>query len=299
MQRLKPQEITALLQRAEGYSYHEIAERNAWSYTKVNRAVTEGRRALLERLGAIESGAECARWLSLLSALADGEATAADLAQLRPHLRACPACRATLRTFHDAPRQLAAIVPVALAGVGGAGNGGLGGHVEVVVHALLDRLGLAALRMQNTLDALPTTKFAAVAASGAALAGGGVALEHVARQVAAPHPVAQVQRSTPSDPGALAAHSIASRVRTVSGSLALAGGGPEWPSRAGARGPAEFALEAPSTGPPPAKSARASGRGGSPSAPVFAAPRTHAKRSPPAFAAPQPSPPGSAEFAGP
>src|SRR6266511_909079 len=68
LRRLKPQEVTALVLRAEGLSYAEIGSRMGWTYTKVNRCVTEGRRALLERLGAIESGAECARWLPWLSA---------------------------------------------------------------------------------------------------------------------------------------------------------------------------------------------------------------------------------------
>ena len=46
LQRLKPQEVTALALRAEGLSYKEICARTGWSYTKCNRAVTEGRRAL-------------------------------------------------------------------------------------------------------------------------------------------------------------------------------------------------------------------------------------------------------------
>ena len=59
--RLKPQEVRCLRLRAEGYSYREICELTGWSYTKVNRCLTEGRRAFLERLAGIESGAECER----------------------------------------------------------------------------------------------------------------------------------------------------------------------------------------------------------------------------------------------
>jgi Putative zinc-finger len=51
----------------------------------VNRMLTEGRRAFLMRVSGIERGAECARYEPLLSALADGEASAEDLARLRPH----------------------------------------------------------------------------------------------------------------------------------------------------------------------------------------------------------------------
>lgn len=44
--RLKPDERTALILRAAGFSYREIGERRGWSYTKVNRCVNEGRAAL-------------------------------------------------------------------------------------------------------------------------------------------------------------------------------------------------------------------------------------------------------------
>jgi RNA polymerase sigma factor (sigma-70 family) len=44
--RLKRDERTALVLLALGYSYREIAERQGWTYTKVNRCVAEGRAAL-------------------------------------------------------------------------------------------------------------------------------------------------------------------------------------------------------------------------------------------------------------
>jgi len=43
LQRLKPDERRALVLRGEGYSYAEISELNGWTYTKVNRCLTEGR----------------------------------------------------------------------------------------------------------------------------------------------------------------------------------------------------------------------------------------------------------------
>jgi DNA-directed RNA polymerase specialized sigma24 family protein len=43
---LKADQRTALVLQAAGYSYREIGERRGWTYTKVNRCVTEGRRAL-------------------------------------------------------------------------------------------------------------------------------------------------------------------------------------------------------------------------------------------------------------
>lgn len=43
---LKAHERKALLLKAEGYSYLQIGEITGWSYTKVNRCITEGRRRL-------------------------------------------------------------------------------------------------------------------------------------------------------------------------------------------------------------------------------------------------------------
>ena len=76
LQRLKPQELRALWLKAQGHSYNEISALTGWSYTKVNRCLTEGRRSFLSRYANIESGAECARWLPVLSAMVDGEASA-------------------------------------------------------------------------------------------------------------------------------------------------------------------------------------------------------------------------------
>ena len=49
---LKPQERLALVLQAHGYSYAEIREICGWTYTKVNRALAEGR-ARLRALGAM------------------------------------------------------------------------------------------------------------------------------------------------------------------------------------------------------------------------------------------------------
>lgn len=56
LRRLKPQEIRALQLQAEGYSYKEIAAITGWSRTKVNRCISEGRRAFDRALAGIESG---------------------------------------------------------------------------------------------------------------------------------------------------------------------------------------------------------------------------------------------------
>jgi RNA polymerase sigma factor (sigma-70 family) len=51
---LKPDQRTALLLHALGYSYREIAELRGWTYTKVNRCLAKGRAALRAQGGEIE-----------------------------------------------------------------------------------------------------------------------------------------------------------------------------------------------------------------------------------------------------
>jgi RNA polymerase sigma factor (sigma-70 family) len=97
---LKPDEARALMLKAEGLSYSEIGERCGWTYTKVNRAITEGRRRFMDAYAAIESGDECQRFAPVVAALAAGTATSAQIVEIRPHLRHCTACRATVRELH-------------------------------------------------------------------------------------------------------------------------------------------------------------------------------------------------------
>src|SRR3954466_15978141 len=83
-------------------------------HVKVNRCLSEGRRSFLRRVERIETGAECERLAPLLSALADGEASARDMALLRPHLRSCLSCRAALRDAREVPARVAALAPIGL-----------------------------------------------------------------------------------------------------------------------------------------------------------------------------------------
>ena len=170
---LKPNEVRALVLRAEGYSYREIGELTGWSYTKVNRLITEGRRAFLRRFATIQGGAECTRLEPLLSRLADGEAGAEDLALLRPHMRTCLACRARLREFRAAPARVAALVPPA-ALVTAGDEGGLRNAVESVLGSAQ---GLLGERAHAVAELATGQKLVALAASAAALAGGGAAME--------------------------------------------------------------------------------------------------------------------------
>jgi RNA polymerase sigma factor (sigma-70 family) len=197
LQRLKPDEVKALWLKAQGLTYKEIAAACDWTYTKVNRAITEGRRAFLERYAGIEAGDECRRWAPTISAMVDGEATAEDLAAARPHLRNCPACRATVRELHAARVPLAAVLglplpAVAMAGQAGGDHGGALSRIwELLAGPLHEHAAASAARVQMVLEAAAPAKVVAVAASAAAIAGGGVAVHdattHRARQ-RAPRP---------------------------------------------------------------------------------------------------------------
>jgi RNA polymerase sigma factor (sigma-70 family) len=163
MSGLKPQEIRCLLLKAEGLSYREICEATGFSYTKVNRCITEGRRAFLKRVANIESGAECDRLAPLISKVADGEASAAEMRAVRPHMKGCLACKATLREYRATPTRLAGLVPpvVVLA------SGSRAGFVGRMLAGLHERFG-------STGDVVGA-KAAAVATSAVVLVGGGAA----------------------------------------------------------------------------------------------------------------------------
>ena len=85
-------------------SYLEICRITGWTYTKVNRCLTEGRQSLRERLRDIEAGRQCRRWEPVVSAAAEGRASAQELISLQLHLRGCGACRASLRAGRMARR---------------------------------------------------------------------------------------------------------------------------------------------------------------------------------------------------
>jgi RNA polymerase sigma factor (sigma-70 family) len=185
---LKPQEIRALLLRAEGYSYAEICEITGWSYTKVNRCLTEGRQALSVRLAGIQGGIECAKLAPLLSALADGEASAEQLARLRPHMKTCLACRATLRAFREAPEQVAALSPPAALLASDPDGGPLRGLFESIAGAAQQKAAVVSDRAGAVAELATGQKIAAVAASAAALAGGGTAVDQFAGHQGPPQP---------------------------------------------------------------------------------------------------------------
>jgi RNA polymerase sigma factor (sigma-70 family) len=111
LQALKPAELRALTLLAEGYSYAEIGELTGFSHTKINRCLAEGRERFREHLSQGEDGRRCEEMRPLLSAFCDGEAGVGEEKAVREHLRACAACRSTLRAYRATPGAVAALTP--------------------------------------------------------------------------------------------------------------------------------------------------------------------------------------------
>ena len=175
LRNLKPQEVRCLLLKAEGYSYKEICHITGWTYTKVNRSLTEGRRAFLQRVAGIEGGSECERLAPMVSLLADGELSGDEMRMLRPHLKSCLACRARLREYRDTPARVAALVPPVAVAAATADSGPLRGLVESLLSVTQDRAAAIGERVHAATELATGPKVAAVAASAAAVAGGGAA----------------------------------------------------------------------------------------------------------------------------
>ena len=215
---LKPSELQCMLLKALGYSYDEISERTGFSWTKVNRSLTEGRRRFFECFGEITTGGRCERFQPVLSAVCDGHASDLDERTLRAHLASCHACRAALRAYRSGPARVAELVPPSLvlpllerssmwSRVTDWLSGGGG-----------ERAGALGAKLQQGAEMVGAQKTAAVVASTAALAGGGVAVQEQVRAlpereqparaerhvepVQAPRPVAELPAGEPAPPPA-------------------------------------------------------------------------------------------------
>ena len=163
--KLKPQELKALTQLAEGYSYAEIASLNGWTRTKVNRCLAEGRARFRSVFSQSEAGERCAALEPLLSACCDGEREGRELMEVRNHLAACGHCRATLRAFRAAPKAAALLPAVPTS------------------PSLWERIQELAVSTQLRLQGLgrePDQAFGMVAASGGTRGAGAAVLAKVA-----------------------------------------------------------------------------------------------------------------------
>jgi RNA polymerase sigma factor (sigma-70 family) len=108
---LKPAQLRALTLLAQGYSYAEIGDLTGFSRTKINRLLAEGRERFRHLSSSSEDGTRCRELRPLLSAFCDGEASLAEVATVREHLRACAGCRSTMKAYRAAPRIAIALFP--------------------------------------------------------------------------------------------------------------------------------------------------------------------------------------------
>jgi hypothetical protein len=190
---LKPSEVQCLLLKAVGYSYDEISARTGFSWTKVNRSLSEGRKRFFERFAQLESGLHCDRYRSLLSVASDGEAAPDEEHQLKTHLRACPGCRAALRDYRTIPTRVAALLPPATLLPVVERESWWTRTCDSLAFWVADRGGAIGHKVQQLGDAVSAQKATAVVASTAALTGGAVVHERV---VDKPRPHAQVREGS-------------------------------------------------------------------------------------------------------
>ena len=191
---LKPSELQCLVLKALGYSYDEISERTGFSWTKVNRSLTQGRRRFFECFGEIASGDRCERFRPLLSAVCDGHARAEDERTVRAHLSACQGCRATLRAYRSAPARLAELVPPAVVLPFLERTSLWSRLTDWVSLGGGERAGALGAKLQQSAELVTAQKAAAVVASTAALAGGGVAVQDQVRGVPEREPAARAEQ---------------------------------------------------------------------------------------------------------
>ena len=113
----------------------------------------------------IESGRECERLAPVLSAFVDGEGDAAQVVDLRVHLRQCLACRAAVRGLHDASRPLAVVFPATGLAVASGGveqaNGLFVRVYETLTMNVHERAANSFVRAQAIVDTVTAGKMAA------------------------------------------------------------------------------------------------------------------------------------------
>jgi RNA polymerase sigma factor (sigma-70 family) len=175
LRRLRPDQTRCLLLRADGFDYPEICRLTGFSYAKVNRLLSEGRKAARLRVDAIAGGRECERLEPLLSMFVDGEADASVESDIRLHLETCLQCRATMRDYSTAPRDLAALFPVGAVVAEGRGRlfADAFEKLQGTINSVYERVFGHAVSAQGT-EVLTAKKIAAATAVIAALTGGGI-----------------------------------------------------------------------------------------------------------------------------
>jgi RNA polymerase sigma factor (sigma-70 family) len=191
---LKPNELQCLVLKALGYSYEEISQRTGFSWTKVNRSLTEGRRRFFECFGEISTGGRCDHFRPILSAVCDGHADEEAERTVRAHLASCQSCRAALRAYRSAPARLAELVPPTIV-LPLLERSSIWSRVsDWMSSGGGERAGALGAKLQQGAEMVSAQKAAAVVASTAALAGGGVAVHDEVRSLPERAPAAHAEQ---------------------------------------------------------------------------------------------------------
>jgi hypothetical protein len=106
--------------------------------------------------------------------MVDGEATAEQVAELRPHLRNCASCRATLKGLHESQHSLAAVLPLGVI----SASLKLGGLLERIVPMAGAGDAASAAGGISVLGVGGAKLVGLLAAGAAATAGGGLVVAH-------------------------------------------------------------------------------------------------------------------------
>lgn len=179
LKHLSEDQVTCLIAQSAGMSYDEIVAMTGFTRRKVTRCIENGRHAFTRKVDAIASGTECERMEPLIHKLLDGDADAAI--NLRPHLRHCIACRARLRAYDSAPRNVAALFPPSLVVVGYP-HPGFFARIADWCQAMGDRVAMHLLGAEKWAEASGAKKVAIVATVATATAGGGAAVHSTVDQ---------------------------------------------------------------------------------------------------------------------
>ena len=179
--------------------------KTGFSWTKVNRSISEGRKRLFERFAQLESGKLCVRFQTLLSTASDGEAGPDDERLLKAHLRACGGCRAALRDYRTIPARVAELLPPAALLPALERESWWTRLHDSLAFWVADRSGAIGHKLQQVGDAVSAQKATAVVASTAALTGGAVVGERVVEKPRSHAQQDAVRPTGPSKAGAIAA----------------------------------------------------------------------------------------------
>lgn len=205
LQRLSPDQTRCLLLRADGLGYPEICEATGFSYAKVNRLLSDGRKAFHLHVGMIDSGRECERLAPMLSTFADGEPVDRE-PELRMHLSSCLHCQATLRDYRGTADKLGALFPLGALFVEDQQSRGLLERIGQAMRGPVDwlqaRLAGSGGGAQQGLELTMAKKAALVVGMGASILAGGVVVE---RSIDADRGTAGRSEPNPRGPGVISA----------------------------------------------------------------------------------------------